>query len=257
MRLIAIDAGHGMNTSGKRTPLFPDGSFMHEREFNKATANYLQLALIRCGFKTLLTAPEDNDLSLRIRTNRANAAKADLCISIHANAASGSWGNANGIETFYYPTSTEGKKAAEIIHKYLLQGTKLRDRKCKSANLHMVREPKMPAILVECGFMDNVSEALLLKTNNYREECAEDICQGICEYFKVVYISKNIMPELILGDKNESVKFLQVQLIKKGYKLEADGSFGPITQLAVKQFQAKAGLAQTGLVRQDTWDKLM
>ena len=41
MKLIAVDAGHGMNTAGKRTPMFSDGTIMKENEFNRATADYL------------------------------------------------------------------------------------------------------------------------------------------------------------------------------------------------------------------------
>ncbi len=61
MKLIAVDAGHGMDTAGKRTPTFPDGTIMKENEFNRATAKFLVEALERNGFKTLLTAPEITD----------------------------------------------------------------------------------------------------------------------------------------------------------------------------------------------------
>ncbi len=47
MKLIAVDAGHGMNTAGKRTPMFSDGTIMKENEFNRATADYLVKALNR------------------------------------------------------------------------------------------------------------------------------------------------------------------------------------------------------------------
>ncbi len=48
---IALDDGHGMETAGKRTPKFNDGTFMRENEFNRAVVNYLNVELKRCGFK--------------------------------------------------------------------------------------------------------------------------------------------------------------------------------------------------------------
>ena len=63
MTLIAIDAGHGMDTAGKRTPAFEDDTNMKENEINEATAWYLSEALKRNGFATILVAPEKNDTS--------------------------------------------------------------------------------------------------------------------------------------------------------------------------------------------------
>lgn len=70
-------------------------------------------------------------------------------------------------------------------------------------------------------------------------------------------LTKPVMPELLYGSKGESVVFLQVALQRKGYTLKADGHFGPVTLGIVKEFQRKCNISATGLVRQDTWDKLM
>ena len=75
MKLIAVDAGHGMDTAGKRTPAFPDGTIMKENEFNRATADYLVKALNRNGFKTILTAPDILDTPLQKRVQKARAYK--------------------------------------------------------------------------------------------------------------------------------------------------------------------------------------
>ena len=197
-RLIALDAGHSMVTAGKRTPIFTDGTvskltgknFMHEYEFNKAVVDRLDVILKRCGFRTLITAPNGNvDVPLATRTKMANDAKADAFISIHANAHLGTWGNARGIETFHFPNSTTGKRLADLVHKYLIQGTAQVNRGVKTANFHVLRETNMPSILVEAGFMDNLEEARLLLSDNYRDECAIEIAKGICEYFNVSYVA--------------------------------------------------------------------
>lgn len=192
-KLIALDDGHGMSTSGKRTPILPNGlksstgNFMHENEFNRAVVKYLDVHLRRNGFLTLLVAPTDADTPLATRTNLANAKKADLYVAIHANAAKAVWGSWGGTETFVWP-SGESKRIGAIIHKHLMGGTKLRDRGVKDGSgLHVIRETKMPAILVEAAFMDNLDEAKLLLSDAFRKECAREIAQGICEAYKVTY----------------------------------------------------------------------
>ncbi|MFA5714985.1 MAG: N-acetylmuramoyl-L-alanine amidase [Candidatus Paceibacterota bacterium] len=193
-KLIAIDDGHGMETAGKRTPIFPaTGKFMHENEFNRATADRLKTNMERCGFRTLMVAPGDADTPLRVRTNTANDAKADFFQSIHANADTGTWGKACGIDTFHYPGSVEGTKAATIIQKHLIQGTLFKNRGIQEANFHVLRETHMPSVLCECGFMDNMHDAQLLLTDAYRNECADEIAQGICEYFGVTWVPANEM----------------------------------------------------------------
>jgi N-acetylmuramoyl-L-alanine amidase len=187
-KLIAIDDGHGMTTAGKRTPFLPGTKkYMHENEFNRAVADLLKSNLERCGFNTLMVAPGDSDVPLKQRTDTANNAKADLYISIHANALNGIWGNQQGVSTYHYPGSVEGKKAATIIHKYMIQGTQQKDRKVLSENFHVLRETNMPSVLVECAFMDNLKEAGLLMSEAFRQECADEIAKGICEYFGVMY----------------------------------------------------------------------
>lgn len=189
-KLIALDDGHGLETPGKRTPPLPDEMIMKENEFNRAVVAKLDEHLKRCGFKTLLVAPGDNDVPLKARTDAANAAKADLYVSVHANAmGAGGWNNARGIETFHYINASEAsKKAAAIIHRHLIGGSRLPDRGVKAANFHVLRETNMPAVLVECGFMTNLEDARLLLSDAYRSECAEEIARGICEYFGVPYV---------------------------------------------------------------------
>lgn len=207
-KLIAIDDGHGMDTFGKRTPKFENGTFMKENEFNRAVANYLKIDLERCGFKTLTVAPTDKDISLKQRVDLANNKKADFYISIHANALTGEWGSQNGIETYYYTGSIEGKKTAKIIHTFLMQGSTMTDRGVKTANFYVLKNTNMPAVLVECGFMDNLREAKLLMSEEYRRECAEEIAKGICKYFNVKYKnSENKLKQISVLQNSITIKY--------------------------------------------------
>ena len=186
---ISIDDGHGAETPGKRTPKFADGSVMKENEFNKIVAGYLEVALKRCGFAVVQTSPENNDVPLSVRAKRANNANSDLHISVHANAYGNSWNGANGIETFVYNLhDTRSTRAAKAIQKEMIKATELHDRGVKeNPNLYILNSTKMPAVLVECGFMTNKKEAALLRSDSYRRTIAEAICKGVCVYFGMVY----------------------------------------------------------------------
>jgi N-acetylmuramoyl-L-alanine amidase len=193
--LIALDDGHGMHTSGKRTPTLPagvvseTGNFMHENEFNRAVVKYLVQELKRCGFRTLEVAPGDDDVPLSTRVNKANAAGAHFYLSVHANAIKGAFGEWGGIETFTHYSYANSTAAGKILHKHLLGGTKLRDRGLKNGDwLYVVRKTNMAAVLVECGFMDNLYEAKLLLSDAYRRECARELAQGLCEIYGKTYV---------------------------------------------------------------------
>lgn len=191
--LIALDAGHGNNTPGKRTPKFSDGSYMKENEFNKGTVKYLKTMLERCGFRTLDVAPEASDTPLNVRTKRANDANANLYVSVHANAYGSSvWNSANGIETWVDEKEGKTLQVALKVQNEMIIATKLKDRGVKESNgsLAVLRDTKMYAILVECGFMTNKWEAMLLKSEDYRKKCAEAICKGICKFYGVAYIAE-------------------------------------------------------------------
>lgn len=192
-KLIAIDNGHGLNTAGKRTPLFSDGTFMHEWEFNYTTAKYLETELKRCGFETIMLSDTKDDTPLQTRTKLCNKANADFCVSIHYNAITGTWQTtATGTEIYSYPGNATDAKYASLIHPYVVQATGLKDRGCRQADFHMVREPKCPAILVEFGFMDNLNDAKLAIQDSFRKRCATGLAKGICVAFDTKYVSEGV-----------------------------------------------------------------
>jgi len=197
--LIALDDGHGMATSGKRTPILPIGTksetetFMHENEFNRRVVEILNDELKRCGFRTVLTSPTDADVPLAERVRITNRSEANMLLSVHANALKGTWGSWGGIETYCYFGSAFSKRAGEIIHKHLMDGTQLRDRGLKEGGwLYLIRNTNagITAILVECGFMDNLYEAKLLLSEEYRQECAIELAKGVCEIYKYKYVPR-------------------------------------------------------------------
>ncbi len=190
--LIAIDDGHGAETPGKRSPAFPDGSVLKENQFNSRTAELLAEALTRCGFATLMVAPEESDTPLKTRVMRANEARADAYISIHANAYGSGWNAANGVETWIYEKIMGQSNTylfAQSVHEAFAAASGRKDRGLKrSADLYVLKATDMHAVIVECGFMTNREEAELLKSEDYRRKCAEGICKGVCAFYKAEYI---------------------------------------------------------------------
>lgn len=227
--LVAVDDGHGMETAGKRSPKLTDGSVMKENEFNKAVVAKLKENLKRCGIDIVATAPTTKDTPLKDRVKVANDKKADIFVSVHANAYDGTFEgkNPSGVETFYHANSENGKKIANLVHNNLIQGIKQVDRGIKTGDLYVLNHTNMPAILCECGFMDNPGEIKLLLSDSFREECAEEIARGICEYFGVKFIdpfeveskSKKLHHVQVGAfEKLENAERLSRELQSKGYK---------------------------------------
>jgi N-acetylmuramoyl-L-alanine amidase len=197
-KLIALDDGHGMQTGGKRTPPIAElgGRVIRENEFNREVVRLLDIELRRCGFKTLLTAPTDYDTPLSARTDLANAKKADFLISVHFNAMTGKFetSKAEGFSVHVHSLEYESAKLGRIVLKHLAEGTKQKSRGLVKQNLHMTRETKMPAILIEFGFMDNKREAMLMIDKGFQKECAVEVAKAVCEYYKVSYKAEVVAP---------------------------------------------------------------
>jgi len=171
-----IDAGHGPETAGKRSP---DG-LLREFNFNSTVADLVKQHLIENGFKVFFAHKAHVDVPLTTRVKLANRLNVDAFVSIHANAFGNNWNSANGIETYVYPTaSNESIVLATLVQSALITACNRADRGVKKANFAVLRETRMPAILIECGFMTNREEAALLMKKAYRLQCAKAIAQAL------------------------------------------------------------------------------
>jgi N-acetylmuramoyl-L-alanine amidase len=201
---VAIDAGHGPNTPGKRSP---DG--MREYSFNSVVAKYMRAELERYeGVKVMFTHEDGRDVPLTERTNKANAWGADVLVSLHANANTGRMGNWGGIDTFVFGTAGHSYKIAQIAQRNLIKATNLRDRGVKVANFHMLRETKMPAILIEHGFMDSTTDLPYLKSDSYRKVCGETDAKSIAEYYGLKR-KQNVGVAGVGPKTNEGVEYME------------------------------------------------
>lgn len=193
---IAIDAGHGSNTAGKRAP---DG--YREHWINVKCAAYFEAAMRRCGFDTLRVgwndsdATDDSDTALSTRQKQIKNAKCDISVSWHANAHGdgNEYTSGQGIETLIHndiSKAADSRSLANHVQAYLIKGTPQKNRGVKTQNLAMCNCSAMgtrASVLIEVGFMTNAYEEALLKSDAFCLECAEEAAQGVCEYLGAVY----------------------------------------------------------------------
>ncbi|WMJ90610.1 N-acetylmuramoyl-L-alanine amidase [Anaerocolumna sp. MB42-C2] len=270
--LVAVDSGHGMETAGKRTPPIPEdwfgkkkGESIHEKEFNKPTAEYLIKALNRCGFNTINVSPGITDVPLTNRWRAANTAKADIFVSKHYNASTGKWGSANGIETIISQyAGTGSKRLAKSVQEELVKAHKRNDRGVKTdilqscINIAVLHNTIMPAILTESGFMDNLTEAKSMLDMNFQKADAEATCRGICNFFGITYIEDFPEPKRTVTrtSSKEDIKWLQNKLNKALHgetyiPLTVDGIYDTKTRIAVLMLWESRGWKQDG--KEDGW----
>lgn len=215
VRTIMLDPGHGGKDPGAQA------GGIEEKQFTLAMAKRVGALLRKKGFVVHYTRTGNSYISLQKRPDLANAKKADLFISIHANA------NANaavrGLETYYLDEAKthdaalvaarensvsvknisdvqfivtdlmlsskvkESHHLAECVHRGILQRLKgakkpAHSNGVRSAPFYVLVGARMPAILVEFGYITNSADAGNLKSEAYLQHQAEGLVDGILQY---------------------------------------------------------------------------
>ena len=119
---------------------------------------------------------------MRRRCDIINEARPDLVVSIHQNSYHQE--EINGGQVFYYKTSQNGKRLAEILQKrfdYVLGEANRRVAKSND-NYYLLLHVKEPIVIVECGFLSNRKEAKALESEDYQDQMAWTIHMGVMEY---------------------------------------------------------------------------
>ena len=219
VRMVVIDPGHGGPRPGTISK-----SGLQEKEVNLAIALALQKLLkANAGLEAVLTRESDVDVPLEDRTVIANQKRADLFVSIHANAQRDR--KRGGVETFFLnispdptvielaaaenSTSTKNIGDMKSILLKIIQNSKIQESrdlaekiqknlvKSLSGDLPAVKNlgvkggpfwvligGEMPSVLVEVSHLSNAKEEAKLKTRKYRELAAQGIYNGIMEYIR-------------------------------------------------------------------------
>lgn len=186
---IVLDAGHGGKDQGTSCN---EGS---EASLNLSIVKKIQKRLNAYGANIVLTRDGDYDLAKKDATNRKKQDlhqriamieqnEADLFISIHANSFSSS--SVSGIQLFYQENNKVSKVLCENIHSHLKQINQniLKD---KTGDYFVLNESKVPALLVECGFLSNEADRKLLFQEAYQQKLANSIADAILQYFVFYY----------------------------------------------------------------------
>lgn len=182
---IVIDAGHGGLDIGAKSR-YP---FCEEKRIALTCALLAKKYLDQLGYRVILTRTSDIFIPLPRRVQIANQPRCALLVSIHFNSSKNT--EAHGMEIFYCDKKMEEKRAvasrrlAEAILGDLLKRTQAKSRGVKKGNFFVIRETKVPAVLVEGGFITNPQERSLLKQREYLDKIARGVATGVDKYFKV------------------------------------------------------------------------
>lgn len=185
---IALVAGHYKGTAGKRCLKALDPNETREWVLNNRIADKIEALLTAYEGYDLIRVDDttgEKDIPLRARTNAANNFKADFYLSIHHNAAEVSAHKMyNGIKCFggggvvayvYTKASKESGVWQKALYDAVIAKTGLKGNRANplgKANFHEVRETKMPAVLLECGFMDSKTDVPIILSEDFANKVA-------------------------------------------------------------------------------------
>lgn len=180
---IAINAGHGLYTAGKRCMKSIDPNETREWTLNsRIVSKVVEKLKAYTGYELLrIDDPTGKtDIALKTRTDKANKWKADFYLAVHHNAGIGG-GSGGGIVVYTYTkvdqTTKDWQKA---IYDSLIKHTGLKGNRSQplaSADFHECRETSMPAVLIENGFMDSTTDTPIILTEDYAEKSADAIVE--------------------------------------------------------------------------------
>jgi N-acetylmuramoyl-L-alanine amidase len=195
---VVLDPGHGGFDNGASS------AWGSEKNLTLDVALVTRRELIRAGYRVEMTRATDTYISLEQRVNIANRFPHAVFVSIHFNSSAGGV----GVESFALApegvpsqmSSEHHFSAADVarhagnaqdehnialtasIHAMVLSRLAAFDRGVKHARFHVLRDVKIPAVLVEGGFISNPSEGQRIATSYYRQRLGTAIAQGIQNY---------------------------------------------------------------------------
>lgn len=179
---VVVDSGHGGGDPGK---IGVNDAL--EKDINLAIGEKLKEALEKENIKVVLTRETDEMLAgsksedMKERVKIMNDTKPVLVVSVHQNSYVTE--QESGAQVFYYSGSEKGKALALDLQENLkkLDAENRREAK-ENDTYYLLRHTEIPTVIVECGFLSNWEEAQKLITEEYQQELAQAICDGILQY---------------------------------------------------------------------------
>jgi N-acetylmuramoyl-L-alanine amidase len=175
-KTIVIDPGHGGQDSGA---VGSRGTL--EKNLTLTTAKLVYDKLKSAGANVFLTRSNDTYISLNSRVSTSHYRNAEAFISLHYDSTTDR--SASGTTTYYYNTIKDGSLASAMNTEVVKQA-KLKNRGTKFGNFYVLRENKMPSVLLELGFVSNRTEEVTINTSSYQERASQGVFNGLTQYFK-------------------------------------------------------------------------
>jgi N-acetylmuramoyl-L-alanine amidase len=223
--LIYLDAGHGGRDSGAI------GNGIKEKDIVLDIVKRIQSGLDQYeNVSTLLSRDTDIFLSLDERTSKANAAKADVFVSVHINSATST--TARGFESYIYPNAGAATVAFQnVMHQEIIRQINgvagFDDRGKKQANFAVLRQSAMKAVLTENMFISNAADAALLKSDDFLDRIAQGHVNGLEKYLGLKRIErppeqkpsgKLYIVQVGAFEEKKNAEALAADLRKSGYR---------------------------------------
>jgi N-acetylmuramoyl-L-alanine amidase len=174
--IVVVDAGHGGYDRGG----IP-GQKVPEKEMTLDVAQRLKGILTANRYRVVMTRDSDVFVPLPTRVAIANSYRNAIFVCIHFNSAKRA--GADGIETYFY--SRNSLPLASAIHYFVAGGAPSPNRGVRRRGYYVLRKTNVPAVLVECGFLTNPTEATYAQNASYRQKLAEEIAAGVRGRFSV------------------------------------------------------------------------
>ena len=226
---IALGAGHGMGTAGKRCMKELDPKETREWWLNDRICDLVESGLKDYeGYQLLRLDDSDDgkdDVALETRTKKANAWGADFYLSVHHNAGV-EGGEGGGIVAITHPKSSKESVAwRDGLYDALIAETGLKGNRASpktTSNLWVLRETDMPAVLLELGFMDSATDVPIILSDAYAKSCARAIVKVLAQRGKLTKkaVTNDALYRVQLGafGNKENAEKLRKELEAKGYQ---------------------------------------
>lgn len=171
---LILDAGHGGNDVGTGT------SDYYEKDINMDIVKEMKEMLEYCGVEVILTRDGDETVTLDERSSFANDSKGDRFVSIHCNYCEED-ASVAGLECYYWADSMAGENYAREIVAAAEGSGQIAVRGIKTEDFHVLRETRIPAVLVETGYISNKEDRENLYDAGYQKTLSVYLVKGIIE----------------------------------------------------------------------------
>jgi N-acetylmuramoyl-L-alanine amidase len=183
-KIVIIDAGHGGKDSGA-----PGAGNIYEKNFTLAIAKQLRDALIAAGAQPILTRSDDTFIPLEQRSQMGIDAHADYFISIHCDS-SDAQNSRSGDTVYYHGNVSSCRSLAHSIAERLAQldigiqsnGIKSDFVRFPGVGFSVLRKSPEPAVLVECGYVNDDNDAKCLESPADQQQIATGIVAGLRDF---------------------------------------------------------------------------